>query len=135
VSKKEKQCDKEIEGRWRYMNHIEYKGYLGTVEFSSEDMVFYGKIHGINDLITFEANTVEGLILSFHEAVDDYIDLCFRYNKEPEKVYSGQFNIRINSDLHRKLSLYASREGITLNQCVSRALAEYCAEPVHEYKT
>jgi len=116
------------------MNHIEYKGYLGTVEFSSEDMVFHGKIHGINDLVTFEADTVENLVSSFHAAVDDYIAICIRYDKEPEKAYSGQFNVRINTDLHKKLSLYASREGITLNQCVSRALAEYCSEPFYEYK-
>jgi len=116
------------------MNHIEYKGYLGTVEFNSEDMVFYGKLHGINDLVTFEAATVEGLISSFHDAVDDYLDLCQRHEKEPEKAYSGQFNVRIDSSLHKKLSLYATKEGITLNQCVSHALAEYCAEPIREYK-
>ena len=28
------------------MNYIEYNGYLGTVEFSPEDLVFHGKIHG-----------------------------------------------------------------------------------------
>lgn len=30
-------------------NKLIYKGYLGTVNFSAEDEVFYGKIHGIND--------------------------------------------------------------------------------------
>jgi len=117
------------------MNHLEYKGYLGTVEFSSGDMIFYGKIHGINDLVTFEASSVEELLSSFHEAVDDYLDLCKRHSKEPEKAYSGQFNVRVDSSIHKQLSLYASKEGITLNQCVSRALAEYCAEPLREYKT
>ena len=116
------------------MNHIEYKGYLGTVEFSSDDMVFYGKLHGISDLVTFEAATVDNLIASFQNAVDDYLDICQRHGKKPEKAYSGQFNIRIDSSLHKKLSLYASKEGITLNQCVSRALADYCAEPVHDYR-
>jgi len=117
------------------MNHIEYKGYLGTVEFSSDDLVFYGKLHGINDLVTFEAATVDDLLLSFHRAVDDYLDICKRFDKTPEKAYSGQFNVRIDSTLHKKLSLYASKEGITLNQCVSQALAEYCAESVRDYQT
>jgi len=116
------------------MNYIEYKGFLGTVEFSPDDLVFFGKLHGINDLVTFEATSVEMLISSFHEAVDDYLDLCQRHNKEPDKAYSGQFNVRIDPSLHRKFSLYAAREGVTLNHCVSRALAEYCAEPAVDYR-
>jgi len=116
------------------MNYIEYKGHLGTVEFSPDDLVFHGKLHGINDLVTFEATSVDDLLSSFHEAVDDYLDLCQRHGKEPEKAYSGQFNVRIDSALHKKLSQYAAKEGITLNQYISRALVEYCAESVHDYK-
>ena len=115
------------------MNHIEYKGYLGTVDFNPDDLVFHGKIHGINDLITFEATTVEGMLSAFHEAVDDYLDICQRYGKTPEKAYSGQFNVRVDSSLHKKLSLQAAKEGITLNQCVARALTNYCAEPHRSY--
>ena len=32
-------------------NHLEYKGYIGTVEFSTEDNLLFGKITGINDLV------------------------------------------------------------------------------------
>jgi len=115
------------------MNSIEYKGYIGIVEFSPDDMVFHGKIHGINDLVTFEATTVERLLSAFHEAVDDYLDICERYGKTPEKAYSGQFNVRIDSSLHRQLSINAAKQGVTLNQCVARALAEYCSEPTRDY--
>jgi len=115
------------------MNYIEYKGYLGTVEFSPEDLVFHGKIHGINDLVTFEATTVKKLVSAYHEAVDDYLDICQRIDKIPEKAYSGQFNVRIDSSIHKQLSLQAAKEGITLNQCVARALADYCAEPSPKY--
>ena len=115
------------------MNSIEYKGYLGIVEFSPDDMVFHGKIHGINDLVTFEATTVERLLSAFHEAVDDYLDICERYGKPPEKAYSGQFNVRIDSSLHRQLSINAAKQGVTLNQCVASALAEYCSEPTRDY--
>lgn len=40
-------------------NVIEYKGYRGGVEFSGEDQVFVRKIFGINDTVTFEADTVK----------------------------------------------------------------------------
>jgi len=116
------------------MNHIEYKGYIGTVEFSSEDLVFHGKIHGINDLVTFEATTVDELIIAYHNAVDDYLDICERFNKTPEKAFSGQFNVRIDSSLHRQLSTQAVIEGVTLNQYVAEALTSYCAETTPKYK-
>ena len=37
------------------MNNImEYKGYVGSVEFSEKDEVFYGKVQGIRSLISYE---------------------------------------------------------------------------------
>ena len=38
--------------------------------------MFYGKIEGINDLVTFEGESVTQLKESFKDAVSDYIELC-----------------------------------------------------------
>ena len=38
---------------------IIYKDFIGTVHFSTEDEIFYGKIEGINDLVTFEGLSVK----------------------------------------------------------------------------
>ena len=35
-------------------NTIEYKGYIGNIEFSEIDKVFYGKVQGIRSLISYE---------------------------------------------------------------------------------
>ena len=37
--------------------------------------MFFGKIEGINDLVTFEGKTVNKLIKAFYEAVEDYLHL------------------------------------------------------------
>lgn len=59
------------------MNHtMEYKGYLGSVEFSEEDALFYGKVLGIRAVVSYEGSTVQELIADFHGAVDDYLELC-----------------------------------------------------------
>ena len=58
-----------------------FKDFIGTVHFSTKDSVFYGKIEGINDLITFEGESVSELKSAFEEAVDDYIALCKRLIK------------------------------------------------------
>jgi len=53
---------------------MEYKGYIGTVGFSEEDDVFFGKISGIEDSISFEGDTIESLTEDFHNAVNEYIE-------------------------------------------------------------
>ncbi len=62
---------------------IQYKGFIGSVHFSSHDSVFYGKIEGINDLVTFEGDSVNSLKIAFEEAVEDYRCLCKDLNKNP----------------------------------------------------
>ena len=97
------------------------------MQFSAEDKVFHGKIEGISDLVTFEGQTVAELIKAFHEAVNDYIELCKEAGKEPERPFKGSFNVRIPSDLHRKAAKKATLMGISLNQLVQKALEEKVA--------
>ena len=61
---------------------LEYKGYLGTVEFSAEDNCLFGKVIGINDLISFEEQEVSELKEVFEEAINDYLDTCKKLGKE-----------------------------------------------------
>ena len=54
-------------------NELKYKGFIGSVNFSAEDRVFYGKIEGINDLVTFEGTTVDELEEAFKYMVEEHI--------------------------------------------------------------
>jgi predicted HicB family RNase H-like nuclease len=99
-----------------------YKGFLGSVHLSTEGECFFGKIEGIDDLVTFEGQDVKALKKSFHEAVEDYIDLCKLTNKPLLKSYKGSFNIRISPELHRKAVQKSLVLGISLNQLVLRAI-------------
>ena len=109
-------------------NILTYKNYIGTVEFSEEDMVFFGKVIGITDSISFEGDTVESLIEDFHCAVDEYLEFCVETGKEPQQQYKGSFNVRIGSDLHRKASLSASARNISLNSYVEEAIKMHIAQ-------
>ena len=53
-----------------------YKGYLGNVEFSEEDEMFFGKGLGIRSLISYEGDNVKALIFAIHDVVDEYLRLC-----------------------------------------------------------
>lgn len=106
---------------------ITYKGFIGSVHFSSDDLVFYGRIEGIEDLVTFEGQTTVELVNAFHETVDDYIALCKRAGKEPLKSCKGSFNVRIPSELHRKAIQKAVMTGVSLNQLIQEAIKKEVA--------
>lgn len=101
---------------------LEYDGYYGSVHFSAEDLVFYGKIEGIDDLITFEGESVTELTDAFHAAVDDYLKLCAKNGRLPAKTCRGSLNVRLKPETHRKAYEKALLLGISLNQLIQRAL-------------
>ena len=61
---------------------LKYKDFIDSVHFSADDEAFFGKIDGVNDLVTFEDTTVAKLKKSFREAVEDYLELCKETGKE-----------------------------------------------------
>lgn len=106
-------------------NTMEYKGYIGSVEFSEEDGVFHGKVQGIRALISYEGSTAKELVDDFHSAIDNYLDLCKEENIEPEKAYKGSFNVRISPELHKKAVVYTYSQQTSLNRVMEDALYNY----------
>ncbi len=106
-------------------NTMNYKGYIGTVEFSESDNVLFGKVLGINGLISYEGTDVNSLREDFHSAVDDYIADCLANGIEPQKTYKGVFNVRLSPELHKNLAEYALQNGKTLNSAVEEAVKHY----------
>ena len=106
------------------MNTMTYKGYLGSVNYSDKDQVFFGKIEGINGLVNFEGESVKELTEAFHEAVDDYLTYCKDSGIEPDKSYSGILNVRLTPAIHRQIAMLARQAGMTLNAYIKDALEE-----------
>jgi len=103
---------------------LNYKEFIGSVHFSSDDNVFYGKVEGINDLITFEGETVKELTDAFQYVVDEHIKDCESEEIAPEKSYKGSFNVRLTPELHRKIAMSAKMHGESINKFVSDALSK-----------
>jgi predicted HicB family RNase H-like nuclease len=104
---------------------MEYRGYIGSVDFSSEDEVFHGRLEGIRDLVTYEGTDVESLKRSFRDAVEDYIDMCRDKNKPPDVPFKGSFNVRVGRDLHKRAAIYSAEHNKRLNAVVTEALERY----------
>ena len=106
-------------------NIIEYKGYVGSVEFSEDDGLFFGKVQGIRSLISYEGTNASELVSDFHGAVDDYLSLCEADGTAPEVAYKGSLNVRFkNSDIHRRAAIYAIMHKQSLNSFIEEAVEE-----------
>ena len=53
---------------------LESRGYKGTINYSVEDSIWYGKLVDIKDLVLYEADTYEELVEEFKDAVLEYMD-------------------------------------------------------------
>ena len=106
-------------------NTMEYKGYIGSVEFSETDELFFGQVQGIRSLISYEGINAKELVRDFHESVDAYLKYCEEGGIEPEKAYKGSFNIRISPELHKQIAICAISKQVSLNSLVEKALQNY----------
>ena len=110
-------------------NTMEYKGYIGSVEFSEKDGLFYGKVQGIRSLISYEGTNAKQLVSDFHKAVDDYIKMCRKNGEIPEVAYKGSLNVRFrNADIHRRAAIYAIKNEQSLHSFIEEAVEEKLAK-------
>ncbi|MGI6227382.1 MAG: type II toxin-antitoxin system HicB family antitoxin [Peptococcales bacterium] len=115
-------------------NILEYKGYYSKIEYIAEDGILFGKIEGINDLVTFQSDKASEIKNEFINAVEDYLTLCEELGKEPNKSYKGTFNIRIKPELHRQISLHAIKNNNSLNNEIEKAIEFYLSNAGFEIK-
>lgn len=102
---------------------MKYKGYTAVVELDEEQSVLFGRVIGLRDVITFQAESVAQAIEEFHHSVDSYLEYCTQRGERPEKPYSGQFMLRIDPSMHRELARWTEIEAISLNGLVEKLLA------------
>ncbi|MDR2177054.1 MAG: type II toxin-antitoxin system HicB family antitoxin [Treponema sp.] len=106
---------------------MEYKGYLGTVEYDAESKLFHGDIINTRDVITFQGTTAAEIEKAFKDSVDDYLAWCKEEGVEPEKPYSGKFNLRLSPELHKEVAIKARKLKISINSFVEKAIIDEIA--------
>jgi predicted HicB family RNase H-like nuclease len=114
---------------------MEYKGYLGKVEFDDEAGIFHGEVVNTRDVITFEGETVTELRQAFHDSVKDYLSFCAERGESPDKPFSGQFITRVSPELHRKLNAAARLANRSLNSWIAEQLDRAASELAEQTAT
>lgn len=107
---------------------LEYKGYHASIKFDAEDNIFVGEVFGITDSLNFHGTSVTELKEMFEQSIDNYLELCEKIGKDPDKEFKGTFNVRIPPEMHKKVALAAAKQSITLNQYVMKAIDQSFAE-------
>lgn len=104
---------------------LQHRGYYGSIEASPEDNRLFGKLQFVRALVSYEGQTVAELVKEFHASVDDYLETCQSLGNPPEIPCKGSFNVRVGHELHLAASVAATQRGVSLNDLVCKALAEY----------
>jgi predicted HicB family RNase H-like nuclease len=63
---------------------MEYKGYIGEVEFDDEASIFQGQVINTHD-VTFQGKGASELERSFRDSIDDNLTFCRERSEEPDK--------------------------------------------------
>lgn len=106
------------------MKNLEYKGYTGSIEYSKEDDLLFGKVLGLKGLVSYEGTTGKELEEDFKEAINTYLDDCKNEGIKPEKPFKGSFNVRLSPALHQKAALLAMKYKTSLNNFVAESIRE-----------
>ncbi len=104
------------------MNILTCKGYFARIDADLDDGILVGRVINTRDIIGFHGETISEAIESFHAVIDEYLEDCKQKGKDPNKPYSGKFNLRLSPQLHSEIATAAAKTGKSLNQWVADAL-------------
>ncbi len=101
---------------------LDYKGYFGTVEIDTDQNVLHGRVINTRDVISYVAETAETLLQEFKTSIDIYLESCKEDGVDPDKPYSGNLNLRLGPELHKRAAIAAAAAGISINELIKRQL-------------
>ena len=104
------------------MNMMEIDGYKAKIEYDPELDQFRGEILGLNGSADFYGKSPANLRKEFKNSLKVFLDVCKEEGINPKKEYSGKFNLRIPSRLHREIAARATATDKSINQWVSEIL-------------
>ena len=73
---------------------IEYKGYIGVIDFDAEIDLFHGTVVNTQDVITSYGASVTELREEMQKSLEVYFEVCKEQEKVPDKPSSGTLTIQ-----------------------------------------
>src|SRR5260370_23379891 len=105
-------------------SNVEEDGYVDESEYDGRAGVFFGKVIGTRDVITFQGKSVDELKQAFRDSIKAYRALSEKRGKEPEKSFSGKIPFRTTPEMHKRIYKAAQSEKKSINAWMNEVLAE-----------
>lgn len=97
---------------------LNYKNYIGAIDFDDEALIFHGTVINTKDTITFQGKSAKELKQAFIDSVEDYLAFCEEKGEAPDKPFSGKFNLRLTPELHKQAYIASTMAGLSLNKWI-----------------
>jgi len=104
-------------------NMMCHREFYGTVLYDDKRLMLHGRLVGIREKITYEAQDVKGLRNRFESSVDEYLST----HGQPRTRHNGTFNVRVGIEVHQAAARKAKQQRISLNQLIKEAVEKYLA--------
>lgn len=104
------------------MKTVSYKGFQGSVEF--EDGALFVRVLHIDDVLIAQFDSASEAQGALEGLVEAYLEDCIEIGKEPQRPFSGSFNVRVDKELHRRAAVAAADSGESLNAWVADAISQ-----------
>ena len=101
---------------------LTYKGYSATVEFDADDRLFFGRLNGIADSVTFHGESAAELVEAFEQAVDGYLAMSEQLGRAPQSPHVRRIVVRVPPDIHARAAALAQVEGKSLDMWAQEIL-------------
>jgi len=111
------------------MNILKINGYNAVIKYDPEIDQFRGEFIGLNGGADFYATNIEELREEGKLSLQIFLDMCKEKGINPNKEYSGKFNLRVPPELHAEIAAKAAAEGKSPNKCVKDMLNESIQSP------
>lgn len=93
------------------MNTITYKRYVGTVEYSHEDGILWGRVLGLDDIIDYEGESISELKKDFENAINHYLEFCRNTGRKPSKPRHGKITLTLPLEIEAGLEQVIEETG------------------------
>src|SRR3546814_217561 len=104
------------------MTILKHQGYQGSVTFEDGRLVI--QVLHIRDFLSAECDRASEAQKIFEDLVDQYLRDCAEHGWEPNKPFSGSYNVRISPNTHRECAMAAKESGLSLNAWTAEAIEE-----------
>lgn len=103
-------------------NVMKFGEYEAVIAFDPETELFRGEFVGLNGGADFYAESIKSLRKEGAISLRVFLDFAKEKGISARKHASGKLTLRLNPEMHRKLSMLAKAKHTSLNQVIVESL-------------